>query len=260
MAGRAVADHERHVLDARAGERSPAAARQLGVALDAPDVVRQLGEHGGVVARAGADVEHALAAVEREQLAHPRDDERLGDRLPGADRQRDVVPRLRLQVGRARSGRAAPRAGRRARARRRHAAAAARAGARAGRRSRLAYATVAPAAASSSRARSESPGWTSTPRTPARSTVTAKPSREGVERGVLHAVVGRQPDDRDRVDAARAQRLAEAGRVERRVALGARVLALVDDRVERAGVERGVQLARRRCPGRSARARCRPAR
>ena len=57
---RAVAHDQRHVLHARGGEVARRAARQARVALDRPHVPRQVREHGGVVARAGADVEHAV--------------------------------------------------------------------------------------------------------------------------------------------------------------------------------------------------------
>ena len=134
-------------------------------------------EHRGVVARAGADVEHALVARQREQLAHAGDDERLRDRLPRADRQRDVVPRLLAQARRdeavarhvriAASTRASLTCGR------------SRSSSRARGSSALAaYATDAPAAASSSRARSAVAGLRRRRRArAARSTRTVKPSR-----------------------------------------------------------------------------------
>ena len=48
------------------------------------------GEHRGRVARAGADLEHALVAGEAEALADRRHHPGLGDRLPVTDRQRRV--------------------------------------------------------------------------------------------------------------------------------------------------------------------------
>src|SRR3989442_1278096 len=47
----------------------------------------QLGEHRRLVARARTDVEDAVALAHLEQLAHPRDHVRLGDRLAVPDRQ-----------------------------------------------------------------------------------------------------------------------------------------------------------------------------
>ena len=67
-------------------------ARQALLALDRPHPRGERAQHGGVIARAGADVEHTVLAAQLEQLGHPRDDQRLGDRLPAADAQRAVVP------------------------------------------------------------------------------------------------------------------------------------------------------------------------
>ena len=66
--------------------------------LDRGHVRGELVEHGGRVARARADVEHALGAVELEQRAHLRDDVRLRDRLALADRERRVVVRVPREV------------------------------------------------------------------------------------------------------------------------------------------------------------------
>ena len=51
----------------------------------------QLGEHGGLVAGAGPDLQHAVRALEVEQVGRQRDDVRLRDRLAVADRQRPVL-------------------------------------------------------------------------------------------------------------------------------------------------------------------------
>ena len=98
VAARAVADDELDVVDPGRCQRLGGRARQHGVALDRDDVAREPRQHGSVVAGAGADVEHVLVAVELEQLAHARDDRRLRDRLPVADRQRRVGPRLAAQA------------------------------------------------------------------------------------------------------------------------------------------------------------------
>ena len=81
-------------------ERPPRAGGQHGDPLDRDDPAGELVEHRRRVAGAGADVEHALAAVELEELAHRRDDERLGDRLVLADRERRVVVRVRGDLDR----------------------------------------------------------------------------------------------------------------------------------------------------------------
>src|SRR5687768_6006235 len=53
-----------------------------------------------------------------------------------------------------------------------------------------------------------------------------------VERGVLHAVVRGEPDERDPVDPTLAQQRREAGAVEGGVAVGPGVLALVEHHVD----------------------------
>jgi len=95
---RAVADRERDVLDPGPGERFAGDAREVGVALDRPDVGGQRGEDRGVVAGAGADVEDAVVGPQLEQLGHAADDERLGDRLPAGDAERGVVVGVRAQL------------------------------------------------------------------------------------------------------------------------------------------------------------------
>ena len=60
------------------------------MALDRVHLARGVREHRGGVARARADLEHALAALELERFRHVSDDVRLRDRLPFADRQRRV--------------------------------------------------------------------------------------------------------------------------------------------------------------------------
>src|SRR6478735_8693345 len=80
-----VADDERHVVDLRGLEVAQRLLRQRHVALDAPHVRAEPPEQRRVVTRAGADIEDPLVALELEQLEHPCDDERLRDRLAGAD-------------------------------------------------------------------------------------------------------------------------------------------------------------------------------
>ena len=69
------------------------------MALDRPHVRGDLREYGRVVARAGADVEHALAAAQVQQRDHVGDERWLADRLARADGQRAVLPRALAQVG-----------------------------------------------------------------------------------------------------------------------------------------------------------------
>ena len=69
---------------------------QLGELRDPLDRVhlrRELGENGGLVPGAGADVEHALAAGQLQRLADARDHVRLGDRLAPVDRKGGVFVR-----------------------------------------------------------------------------------------------------------------------------------------------------------------------
>ena len=99
---RAVADHDVHVLDPGGGEVVPRLLRELRLALDAPDVPREVGQDRRVIARAGADVEHLLVAAQLQHLAHARDHHGLRDRLARADRQGGVLPR---EPGEGRRGR-----------------------------------------------------------------------------------------------------------------------------------------------------------
>jgi hypothetical protein len=52
-----------------------------------------MSQDGGVIPGAGADVEDLLRAGQFQELAHACDHDRLRDGLPGADRQRGVLPR-----------------------------------------------------------------------------------------------------------------------------------------------------------------------
>ena len=85
-----VADPEADVVDPEAGEGRPGGLGQLGVALDRVHVLDQQGEQRRVVARTGADVQHAIGRSQPEHLEHPRHHQRLGDGLAAADRERHV--------------------------------------------------------------------------------------------------------------------------------------------------------------------------
>ena len=100
-AARAVADVEVDaVLVARRGEIRARSFRELRDPLDRVHLGGELGEHRGLIARARADVEHPLAALQRELLADERDHVRLRDRLLAADRQRGVGVRGLAQLRR----------------------------------------------------------------------------------------------------------------------------------------------------------------
>jgi hypothetical protein len=60
---------------------------QLGHDLDGVDLADTLGQHGSLVARAGADLQHPHVAAWADQRRHPRHDRRLADGLAGADGQ-----------------------------------------------------------------------------------------------------------------------------------------------------------------------------
>ena len=68
------------VIQPRAG-----LAGELGMAFDAEDLGSERCEHGGLVARPGAELKDAFAGTDREQLRHARDHIRLADRLTGID-------------------------------------------------------------------------------------------------------------------------------------------------------------------------------
>ena len=93
MPARTVPDDHGDVLDAGDREIAESLLGQLRPRLDRPNVLGKTGQDGGVVSRAGTHVKHTLVPIQDEQLAHPRDDERLGDRLTRADRQRLIGPR-----------------------------------------------------------------------------------------------------------------------------------------------------------------------
>ena len=90
----AVAMLQRDIAQLQRLQVPPRLGDQRSDALDAVHVAGDVREHRGLVAAAGADLEHfvELAAVAR-KLAHPRDDPRLRYRLAVADRKRRVVIR-----------------------------------------------------------------------------------------------------------------------------------------------------------------------
>ncbi len=115
-AGGAVADREDDVAVARRLEPRPRLERERLDHLDRHDLGGEIGQDRGLVARAGADLEHPRAGLQAQQMGHQRDHQRLRDGLAMADRQRPVVVGLRPRGPPARSARAAPRAAPRARA------------------------------------------------------------------------------------------------------------------------------------------------
>ena len=82
-------------------------AHQGPIALHRVDQPRELGEDGGLVSAAGADLQHPVALVDLQRLGHQADDERLADGLAAGDRQRAVLERAVLEevLGEQRPGR-----------------------------------------------------------------------------------------------------------------------------------------------------------
>src|SRR5260370_1298671 len=73
---------------------------EVGEALDRGDAGARVGENRGLITGSGADLEHAVAAPRRERFGHECHDQRLGDRLAAADRQRRVLIRVGGEMGR----------------------------------------------------------------------------------------------------------------------------------------------------------------
>ena len=88
----AVADDDLDVARSRARSSSSRAATASRSSRSIVTTSRgEPGEHRRRVARAGADLEHPLGALERQRLADRGDDPGLRDRLAVADRERRVV-------------------------------------------------------------------------------------------------------------------------------------------------------------------------
>src|SRR5439155_1412834 len=89
-AGVAVADAH---LDVAVAHRAKPLGRRVAERfdqLDAVDLPHYLGKHRCLVTRAGADFQHHMLRLRREQIGRERDDVGLRDRLAIADRQRPV--------------------------------------------------------------------------------------------------------------------------------------------------------------------------
>jgi hypothetical protein len=99
-AERPVAVSHGDVRDAEVGEPIGRDAREILVSLDGVDLAREVGEDGRGIARAGADLQHAIAGTELERRGHQGDDVWLRDRLPLLDRQWAVDVGELLEVGR----------------------------------------------------------------------------------------------------------------------------------------------------------------
>src|SRR5437667_249031 len=69
---------------------TPPCDEEVGETLDGVDPRREPREDRGLIATAGADLQHGIAAAWSEHCRHQGDDKRLGDGLPVADRQRRV--------------------------------------------------------------------------------------------------------------------------------------------------------------------------
>src|SRR5437867_2080698 len=96
-AERSAADAHPHVVVAEPLEQCARPLGQAGQPLDRADAPRQLRQHRGLIAGAGADLEDLFLTVQLEELRHEPDDVGLGDGLLFADRQRMVAVRAVLQ-------------------------------------------------------------------------------------------------------------------------------------------------------------------
>src|SRR5215472_9460565 len=96
----AVAQFELDVLVALASQSLLRSVCQLFDDLDAVDLARQLGQHGSLIAQAGADLENDVVALDVEQIRHQRHDEWLRDGLVESDRQRHVGVGVGLELDR----------------------------------------------------------------------------------------------------------------------------------------------------------------
>ena len=77
-------------LECCISERGASGLGEVGKALDAEHLASEPREQRRLPAVAGADLEHALVARERERLDHPRDKRRLSGDLPVRNRDRRV--------------------------------------------------------------------------------------------------------------------------------------------------------------------------
>ena len=75
---------------AERGEPCARLRRQSAVALDTDHLAGETRQHGGLIARSGADLEHPMMRPQRQLLGHIGDHVRLADGLPARDRQRLV--------------------------------------------------------------------------------------------------------------------------------------------------------------------------
>ena len=89
-AERAVADADLHLRVADGGEVEAGGLGQRRVAFDAVNLRPHLRQDGRLIPAAGADVEHAHAGFDAQQLGHAGDDVRLADGLAAVERGRAV--------------------------------------------------------------------------------------------------------------------------------------------------------------------------
>ena len=87
----AVADDADDVGVAQRRQRRARLGAELRVSLHRPHLGGEQAQQSGVIARAGADVQHPVSRRQLQQLEHPRHHDGLGDRLTAIDRERDVV-------------------------------------------------------------------------------------------------------------------------------------------------------------------------
>jgi hypothetical protein len=111
----AVAVAHSHTLVSERGEALTGAGGELLDDLDAVDLGAELGEHGGLIPRAGADLEHSISRAYGSELGHEGDHVGLADRDVVADRQGMIGVGSILGRRQGRRGGGGPRAWRRVR-------------------------------------------------------------------------------------------------------------------------------------------------
>src|SRR4030081_1205261 len=87
-AGKTVAQAHLDIAVAQRREPGARAVRQGPIALDADDLASESREHRGLIARAGADLEHAMPPLHAQLFGHIGHEIGLADGLAAGDRQR----------------------------------------------------------------------------------------------------------------------------------------------------------------------------
>src|SRR5262245_3838515 len=87
----AVADDGGHIGNTERSQTALGRLLQLAPALDGVDAAAEMREHGGLITRARADLQHLVALVELESFRHESDDKGLRDGLTASDGKRLVA-------------------------------------------------------------------------------------------------------------------------------------------------------------------------